>query len=165
MAGSFLATAKKIATRKPDDPFSYVPEAQDYLREGVRGYGEMLQPEILRDIGTTLGDLNAAGGLRSGGVTVALGDVGQKYASMIGAYAKQASAGGLEAGLAARRQAFAEQEAKRKRKSGLLKSIGSVLGAGVGFLASGGNPAGAIAGAKAGGGLGGSDATYSGDFA
>jgi hypothetical protein len=118
-------------------PFSDVPEAQDYLRESVQGYGEQLQPAILKDIGTTLGSLNEAGGLRSGGVTVALGDVGQKYASMIGAYAKQASGAGLEAGLEARKQRFAEEEARRARKHSLLKAIGSVLGAGVGFIAAG----------------------------
>lgn len=145
----------------PNSPFSYVPEAQDYLREGVQGFGEALQPAILKDIGTTLGGLNEIGGLRSGGVTVALGDIGQKYADIIGAHAKQATQYGLEAGLGARKQAFAESEAKRARKHGLLKAIGSVLGAGVGFLASG--PAGVVPGAKIGGAIGGpgaSDATY-----
>ena len=81
---------------------------------------------------------------------MALGDIGQKYANIIGAHARQATAGGLEAGLAARRQSFEESEAKRKRKHGLLKAIGSVLGAGIGFVAAG--PAGAAVGAKVGGG-------------
>ena len=132
-----------------------MPEAQDYLREGVEGYGEALKPELLREIGSTLGGLNEIGGLRSGGVPVALGDVAGKYGAAIGAYAKQATQYGLEGGLAARRQKFTEDEARRRRKSGLLKAIGSVLGAGIGFFASGGNPVGAAAGFKAGGGLGG----------
>jgi hypothetical protein len=146
---------------KAEDPYSEVPEAQRYLERGVQGYGEQLQPQILQDIGSTLGGLNAIGGLRSGGTTVALGDIGQKYAGMIGSYAKMASERGLEAGLEARRQRFAEQEAKRKRKAALLGAIGNILGAGVGFLA--GGPAGAAIGGKLGGGLGGSDATYAPD--
>ena len=162
LPGSFNRV--RSAGRRQDSPFSYVPEAQDYLREGVQGFGEALQPAILKDIGTTLGGLNEMGALRSGGVQVALGDIGQKYADIVGAHAKQATQYGLEAGLGARRQAFEESEAKRKRKHGLLKAIGSVLGAGIGFVASGGNPLGAVAGSRLGGGLGGgqeaSDATY-----
>jgi hypothetical protein len=136
----------------PNSPFSYVPEAQDYLREGVQGFGDTLQPQILKEIGSTLGGLNEIGGLRSGGTTVALGDITQKYADIIGAHARQATQYGLEAGLGARRQKFQEDEAKRARKHGLLKAIGSVLGAGVGFIAAG--PAGAAAGAKIGGSVG-----------
>jgi hypothetical protein len=148
--------------RPVDSPFSYVPEAQEYLREGVQGYGEALKPEFLKEVGSTLGGLNEIGGLRSGGTTVALGDVAGKYGAMIGAYAKQASAAGLEGGLAARRQKFAEDEARRRRRGALLKAVGSVLGAGIGFFA--GGPAGAKAGydisGKLGGGAGASDATY-----
>src|SRR5437763_10169429 len=142
----------------PNDPFSYVPEAQDLMRESVQGYGEQLQPAILKDLGSTLGGLNAAGALRSGGTTVALGDIASKYGAMVGAYAKEATGAGVAAGLEARRQKFAENEAKARRKAGLLKAIGSVLGAGVGFLAAG--PPGAVAGAKAGGSV---DYGYSGD--
>lgn len=138
----------------PNSPFSYVPEAQDYLKQSVEGYGESLQPSILKDVGTALGDLNQAGALRSGGSTVALGDIASKYGAMVGAYAKQATSEGLSAGLAARRQKFAEDEAARARKFALLKAVGSVLGAGIGFFASGGNPLGAVSGAKAGGGAG-----------
>lgn len=165
-----MATALATQPKKPDpnSPFSYVPEAQDYLRESVKGYGEQLQPEILKEIGSTLGGLNAIGGLRSGGAEVALGDIGQKYAAMVGSYASQATQGGLQAGLQARRQKFTEDEAKRARKAALLKAVGSVLGAGIGFVASGGNPAGVAAGAKIGGslgGAGGSDATYDPGYA
>lgn len=134
------------------DPFADVPAAQDYLREGVQGFGDALQPSILRDIGTTLGNMNAIGGLRSGATKVALADVAGKYGAQVGAYAKQATAGGLEAGLAARRQSFQEDQAKRARKAALLKAVGSVLGAGVGFLAAG--PPGAAAGSAAGGKFG-----------
>lgn len=147
----------------PDDPFSYVPEAQDLMRESVQGYGEQLQPAILKDIGTTLGGLNEAGALRSGGATVALGDVASKYGAMIGAYAKEATGAGVSAGLEARKQKFAENQAKAARKAGLLKAIGSVLGAGVGFLAAG--PPGAVAGAKVGGDVAGNGVDYSGTYA
>lgn len=150
------------------DPYSAVPEAQDYLKQSVEGYGAQLQPSILKDVGDALGGLNATGGLRSGGAEVALGDIATKYGAMVGAYAKQATSEGLTAGLAARRQQFAEDQAKRARKAALLKAVGSVLGAGIGFIASGGNPAGLVAGAKAGGSIGGpgaSDATYDPGYA
>lgn len=148
------AVAKKPPVNQ-DDPFAYVPEAQDYLRESVKGYGEQLQPDILKEIGSTLGDLNSIGGLRSGGAEVALGDIGQKYAGMIGAYAKQATSAGLDAGLRAKRQKFTEEEAKRTRKAAMARAVGAVLGAGIGFLASGGNPLGAKAGNQIGSELGG----------
>lgn len=145
-----------------DDPFSYVPEAQDLARQGVEGYGESLQPAILRDVGTALGGLNSIGALRSGGATVALGDISSKYGAMIGAYSKMAAGEATAAGLAARRQKFEEDQARQARKAGLLKAIGSVLGAGIGFLAAG--PAGAAAGAsvasRAAGAPGATDATY-----
>lgn len=131
-----------------NDPFSYVPEAQDLLRESVTGFGEQLQPAILKDIGSTLGGLNEIGGLRSGGTKVALQDIAGKYGAMVGAYAKEATGAGLSAGLEARRQKFAEDQARAARRAGLMKAIGSVLGAGVGFFAAG--PGGAAAGAKAG---------------
>lgn len=131
------------------DPYSDVPEAQNYLREGVEGFGEQLRPHILKDIGDTLGGLNSIGGLRSGGTEVALGDITEKYAAQVGAFAKEATAGGLSAGLEARRQRFREDQAKQARKAGLMKAIGSVLGAGIGFLAAG--PPGAVAGAGVGG--------------
>jgi len=141
------------ATLNKNDPFSYVPEAQDLAREGVIGYGETLQPQILKDIGTALGGLNSIGALRSGGSTVALNDITTKYAGMVGAYAKQAAGEATQAGLEARRLKLAESQARAARKAGLLKAIGSVLGAGIGFAASGGNPAVAVAGARAGGGV------------
>lgn len=143
-----------VATRpKGNDPFSYVPEAQDFLREGVEGYGATLQPMVLKDVGNALGGLNEIGGLRSGGATVALNDISSKYGAMVGAYAKQATEAGVGYGLEARRQKFAEDQAKRARHAGLLRAIGSVLGAGVGFLAAG--PPGAAVGANVGGRVGG----------
>jgi hypothetical protein len=140
--------------RDTEDPFGDVGTAQDYLREGVRGYGESLKPAILQDIGSTLGDLNSIGGLRSGGASVALGDLGTKYGAQIGAYAARATEHGLDAGLEAHRQRFAEAEAKRRRKAALLGAIGSVLGAGVSLipgLGFAGKAAGAIAGGAGGG--------------
>lgn len=150
------------------DPYADVPAAQDYLRQSVEGYGQQLQPSILKDVGDALGGLNATGGLRSGGAEVALGDIATKYGAMVGAYAKQATSEGLTAGLAARRQQFAEDQAKRARKTALLKAVGSVLGAGIGFIASGGNPLAVAAGSKIGGnlgGAGGSDEIYPGNNA
>lgn len=136
----------------PKDPYGDVPEAQSLLAQGVQGDGDALQPSILKDVGDALGGLNSTGSLRSGGATVALGDISSKYGAMIGAYAKQASEAGVSAGLAARRQRFAEDQAAQQRKSGILKAIGSVLGAGIGFLAAG--PGGAAVGAKAASGVG-----------
>lgn len=153
MPGTYTPTT----VRRPagNDPFSYVPEAQDYLREGVQGYGQMLQPQVLKDVGSALGSLNDIGALRSGGTKVALEDISSKYGAMVGAYAKQATEAGVGYGLEARKERFAEDEAKRRRKAGLLKAIGAVLGAGIGFIASGGNPAGLVAGGKIGGAIGG----------
>lgn len=136
----------------PNSPYSEVPAAQDLLRESVQGYGETLQPQVLKDVGTALGGLNDIGALRSGGAKVALEDISTKYGAMVGAYAKQATGEGLTAGLEARKQKFAESQAKAARKAGLLKAIGSVLGAGIGFIAAG--PPGAVKGAAIGGHVG-----------
>jgi hypothetical protein len=138
----------KFTAGPEDDVWSDVGTAQGYLERGVQGYGESLRPQLLQDVGSTLGGLNAIGGLRSGGVPVALGDISGKYGAQIGAYAKQASAEGVQAGLEAHRQRFEEAEAKRRRKAALLGAIGSVLGAGIGFAA--GGPLGAGIGSKLG---------------
>ena len=138
--------------KREEDVFGEVPEAQQYLREGTLAYGQSLQPAILKEIGSTLGGLNAIGGLRSGGVPVALGEIGQKYADIIGQHAAQSTERGLEYGLEAHKQRFVEAEAKRRRKAALLHAIGSVLGAGIGFAA--GGPKGAVVGGQAGGALG-----------
>lgn len=124
-----------VAPKKPSGQFDQVGEAQDYLREGVIGYGEMLKPELLRQIGTTLGGLNDIGGLRSGGTKVALEDIATDYGNQVGAYAKMASSSGLDAGLRAHEQKFREDEAARRRRGGLLRAIGSALGMGLGFIA------------------------------
>ena len=144
------------------DPFKDVQRAQDLTREGVKAFGEQLRPDLLKDIGNTLGGLNSIGALRSGGTKVALDDVSRSYTDRIGQFASAATAGAVNSGLAAgglrldnRGQDFQEAEAKRARKASLLKSIGSVLGAGVGF-ALGGPPGaalgGSVAGSMAGGG-------------
>jgi len=154
-----------VVPTKPgkDDPFSYVPEAQNLASQGVTGYGESLQPAILKDVGNALGGLNSIGGLRSGGVTTALSDISSKYGAMIGAYSKMAAGEATAAGLEARRQKFQEDQARRARSAGLLKAIGSVLGAGIGFAVGGpaGAGVGAGLGAKAGGGVGGGGGGYS----
>ena len=151
----------RYVPRGRDDPYGDVGQAQDFLREGVEGYGEQLRPHLMREIGTALGGLNEIGALRSGGTTVALNDITTNYAQQIGAYAKQASGQALGYGLEAGRIRNEREEARRKRKGGLLKAIGGVLGAGIGFIA--GGPAGAVAGAKIGSGAGASDATYDTD--
>lgn len=152
---------------QPDDIFGDVGTAQDYLREGTTAYGASLQPAILKEIGSTLGGLNSIGGLRSGGVPVALGEIGQKYADIIGQHAAQSTERGLEYGLEAHKQRFAEAEAKRRRKAGLLHAIGSVLGAGlgagIGFAV--GGPPGALKGVGLGQSLGGSLGEGGGDIA
>lgn len=138
------------------DPFADVKRAQDSAREGVTAFGEQLRPALLKDIGNTLGGLNSIGALRSGAVTTELGDLSREYTDRIGNFASQATLGATSQGFQAQhlRQGerdldFREAEARRARKGALLKSIGSVLGAGIGFIAAG--PPGAAAGASIGG--------------
>jgi hypothetical protein len=100
---------------------------------------------------------------------VALNDISTNYAQQIGAYAKQATRENIGLGLETARLQHERSEAKRRRKGGLLKAIGGVLGAGVGFLV--GGPPGAVAGAGVGSGAAGgggseaSDATYDPGYA
>lgn len=130
-----------------DDPYGDVPQAQEFAREGVEGYGEMLKPELMRQIGTTLGGLNEIGALRSGAVPVHLAEVGESYGNQVGAYAKMATGEAIGHGLEAGRQRFAREEARRRRQGALLRSIGMALGSAVGFFAN-----------RQGGGGGGEDA-------
>jgi hypothetical protein len=124
------------------DPFRDVERAQDFSREGVKAFGEMLRPDLLKDIGSTIGGLNEIGALRSGGTKVALDDLSRSYTDRIGQFASLSTQNALGQGLQGgqlraqdRDQRFREDEAKRQRKAGLLSAIGSVVGAGVGFAA------------------------------
>lgn len=135
------------------DPFGDVGSAQEYLREGVEGYGEQLRPHLMREIGNALGGLNSVGALRSGGTTVALRDISSDYAERIGSYAKQASGAALDAGLEARRLRDQDEERRRARRASIGRAVGGLLGAGVGFFL-GGGPAGAAAGARIGSSVG-----------
>lgn len=132
--------------KRKHDPFGYVPQAMDFAREGVNAFGEQLRPGLEKQIGDALGGLNSIGALRSGGTNVALNDITTNYANQVGTYAKQAASDAIGYGLQARqlRDAWSEQQAAKH--GGLLKAIGSVLGAGVGFLV--GGPGGAAAGAN-----------------
>lgn len=139
---------------QPFDPFRDVERAQTFAREGVEAFGEQLRPALLGEIGSTLGGLNRAGALRSGATNVALRDISQRFGEQIGTFASTASLGALGQGLGAgqlrlagRQQRFAEDEARSARRSALLRSIGSVLGAGIGFAV--GGPPGAAAGSQA----------------
>jgi hypothetical protein len=156
-----------MPAKKGYDPYADVERAQQLSREGVEGYGEALRPHLMREIGNALGGLNEIGALRSGGANVALNDITTNYAQQIGAYAKQASGNALGYGLEAQKLRMERQKEKDRKRAGLFKAIGSVLGAGVGFLV--GGPAGAVAGAGVGGSLGGgseaSDASYGGGYA
>jgi hypothetical protein len=138
--------AQSLATRRRTGayhPLEEVERVQDLSREGVEGYGEQLRPHLLREIGTALGGLNEIGALRSGGTTVALNDITTNYAQQIGAFAKQATRENIGLGLDTARLQHERSQAKRQRKAGLLKAIGGVLGAGIGFLV--GGPPGAVA--------------------
>lgn len=130
-------------------------EAQgiEMMSGAVKGYGELLKPELMQQIGTALGGLNGIGALRSGASVQALGDIGTAFTDRVASYAATTAAQGAQLGLDTRRQVNAEREATARKRAALLGSIGSVLGAGIGFIA--GGPAGAAAGAKAGGSLGG----------
>lgn len=126
------------------NPLQYVPAAQKAAATGVQGYGASLQPQMLRQIGTTLGGLNSIGALRSGAVPVAMNDVAQQYGSAVGNYAKMASGEALGAGLAANEQDLMKQQLDQQRKSSLLGAIGSGLGFAAGKLFKS-SPAGAAA--------------------
>ena len=135
------------------DPLRDVGRAQDFTREGVIASGELLRPELLKTIGDTLGGLNSIGALRSGGTKVALEGINREFTDRFGQIASRATLGALNTGVSAgglrlqdRRQNFEEEEAKRRRKAALLSSIGSVVGAGVGFAVAG--PAGASVGSQ-----------------
>lgn len=142
------------------DPFRDVQRAQDFTREGVIASAELMRPELMQQIGDTLGGLNSIGGLRSGGTKVALEGINRDFTDRIGNIASRATLGSIDAGLGAgglrlqdRQLDFQEEEAKRRRKSALLNAIGSVVGAGIGFAVAG--PPGAAAGAGVGGKAGG----------
>ena len=142
-----------------------VSQFQDYAREGVQAYGEMLRPEFQRQVGETLGGLNSIGALRSGGTKVALNDLSRTYADRVGAFARGATLDAIGQGASnaynsygAQRGAFesdrnvrlAEEERKRQAKAATWRAIGSVLGAGIGAipgLGTAGKVAGAVGGA------------------
>ena len=140
-----------IKRRRDFDPLGDVSRTQDLTREGVVANAELLRPELLARIGDTLGGLNSIGALRSGGTKVALDEVSRDFTDRIGSIASQATLGAIDSGLNAtslrlrdeeRRQQ--SKEARKRRKAGLLSSIGSVVGAGRGFAVAG--PPGAAAG-------------------
>jgi hypothetical protein len=138
------------------DPFADVDEAQRRTREGVIANAELMRPELMSQIGDTLGGLNSIGALRSGGTKVALDDINRQFTDRIGLISRAATQDALGTGLGAgqlrlgeRRQQFEESEARRKRRASLLGSIGSVVGAGIGFLV--GGPPGAAVGGTVGG--------------
>lgn len=166
MPNAGLQTPKHLQS-KGYDPYQDVGRAQDLASQGVEGYGETLKPHLMREIGNALGGLNEIGALRSGGTKVALEDISTNYAQQIGAFAKQASGEAIGYGLEAQKMRLQRDRDKQARKASLLKAIGGVLGAGVGFLV--GGPPGAVAGAgvgmKAGGGEPASDASYGGEYA
>ena len=125
-----------------------IDKGQQTLEGGVEGYGDILRPELMQQIGTALGGLNSIGALRSGATVTALNDIGTNYAQQVGAFAKTAASEGAQIGLAARDRITAAKRARDARRAALLGSIGSVLGAGIGFEA--GGPAGASLGSQAG---------------
>ena len=141
------------APEPPFDPLADVSRTQDLTREGVIASGELLRPEILGRIGDTLGGLNSIGALRSGGTRVALGELNRELTDRFGLIASRATLGAIDSGIGAgglrledRRLRFQQDEARRRRRSSLLGSIGNIVGAGIGF-AVGGVP-GAVAGAQ-----------------
>jgi hypothetical protein len=134
-----------MPARQGYDPFRDTRRAQDFAREGVQAFGEQLRPELMREIGSTIGGLNEIGALRSGGTAIAMDDLTRTFADRIGTFASTATLGamghGMEAGrqrLANRDLNFREAEGRRNRRAALLRSIGSVLGAGIGFAVAGG---------------------------
>jgi len=127
------------------DPLGYVPQAQKLAQTGVEGYGQSLLPGLKKQIGTTLGDLNSVGALRSGAVPVALGDIADRYGQQIGAYSKMAAGESIGAGLGASEQELMKQQMDQRNKSSLLGAIGGALGSGLGFASKFIKPAAAAA--------------------
>lgn len=125
-----------------------IDAGQESMRGAVEGYGEILKPGLMQQIGTALGGLNSIGALRSGATVTALNDIGTSYAQQVGAYASQTAAQGASIGLEARDRITAAKRARDARRSALLGSIGSVLGAGIGFVV--GGPVGAGMGSQVG---------------
>lgn len=148
-----------------NDPFADVRTAQGLAQQGVTGYGNSLQPQLRRTIGTAIGGLNSIGALRSGGTVQALNDISTDYGNQIGAYADMATQNAMQTGLGAnaarlRNQQFQyeQDQIRRQQQGGILRTIGGVLGAGIGFAV--GGPKGAATGAGVGANVGGG---YSGD--
>lgn len=137
-----------------NDPFADVKTAQGLAQQGVTGYGNALQPQLKRTIGSAIGGLNAIGGLRSGGAPQALNDIATDYGNQIGAFADQATLGAMNTGLGANEQRrqnqqfqFQQDQYRRAQQGSLLRTIGGTLGAGIGFLTGGASTAiGAAAG-------------------
>lgn len=125
-----------------------IDKGQASLEGAVKGYGEILKPELMQQIGSALGGLNSIGALRSGAANVALNDIGTAFADRVGSYAATTAAQGAQVGLAARESITAAKRARDAKRAALLGSIGSVLGAGIGFVV--GGPAGASIGSQAG---------------
>lgn len=133
-----------------------VAKFQGYAAGGVKGFADMALQDFSKNVGETLGGINAIGGLRSGAVPAALNDLTTNYARQIGDYAATASAKAAELGqnendLEIERRARDKANARGRRAS-FLGGVGTLLGAGAGFLL--GGPAGLSVGAGLGGKVG-----------
>lgn len=136
------------------DPNSFRPKTAtqraaqggiNQLNSAVQGYGEIMRPELMQTIGSALGGLNQIGALRSGATTTALNDITTNYADRFAAYATQTAGQGAQLGLGQYDREMAERERKRQERASLLRTLGSALGAGIGFIA---QPIGAAIGKK-----------------
>jgi len=138
----------RAPTFDPESIGQQVEQYQDFAREGVEAYGRQLQPHLMREIGTALGGLNSIGALRSGGTTVAMEDIADRYTEQIGNFAGRATMDAIGFGQQGafgtydrQRQAydtdrdFDQRERARRdaRRGALMGSIGQLLGAGIGF--------------------------------
>lgn len=74
---------------------------QDFAREGVQGYGQMLGEDLQKNVGTMLGGLNRMGALRSGATEAGMGDLMSTYGRQVGAYSKMATQDAMGLGLQA----------------------------------------------------------------
>lgn len=118
-----------------------IDQGQQALAGAVTGYGEMLKPELLQTLGTTLGGINSIGGLRSGAVPVALNDIATSYGNQVGAFAAQTATAGAELGINVRDHITAAKRQRDAKRAALLGSLGSVLGAGIALIPGIGIPA------------------------
>lgn len=79
----------------PKDINAQTQQAAEGLRAGTEGFARGAQINFGRDVGALLGNLNALGGIRTGGIKTGVQEIGRQYGEQIGIQAAQTA---VEAG-------------------------------------------------------------------